>query len=66
MKSYKCNLCEKRFTQSGNLTTHNLTTHKRSHTEVKPFKCDLCDKGFTKYDHLNRHKIIHMVMINYY
>ena len=37
-KPFKCDFCEKRFTNSD-----NLNTHKWIHTGKKPFNCDLCD-----------------------
>merc|ERR1712129_591273 len=39
---FKCDQCDKAFSQS-----HNLTRHKRIHTGEKPFKCDLCVNAFT-------------------
>ena len=50
-KPFKCDLCEKGFTESG-----KLIKHKQSHTGEKPIKCDLCEKGFTESSKLPRHK----------
>ena len=35
----ECDVCEKRFTTSG-----NLKTHARIHANEKPFECDVCEK----------------------
>ena len=35
----ECDVCEKRFTTSG-----NLKTHVRIHANEKPFECDVCEK----------------------
>ena len=40
-KPYECDVCEKRFTQSG-----NLKTHMRIHTNERPYECDVCEKLF--------------------
>ena len=36
-KPYKCDQCEKKFTQS-----QHLKAHKRIHTKEKPYECDKC------------------------
>ena len=53
-RPFECKQCEKKFTQS-----HNLSIHKRIHTGVKPFKCDQCDYKCTRSDSLTVHKRIH-------
>ena len=40
-KPYECDVCEKRFTQSG-----SLKAHMRIHTNEKPYECDVCEKRF--------------------
>ena len=40
-KPYECDVCEKRFSQSG-----NLQSHMRIHTNEKPYECDVCEKRF--------------------
>ena len=35
----ECDVCEKRFTTSG-----NLKTHVRIHANEKPFECDVCER----------------------
>ena len=54
IEPFICNLCEKGFTSSG-----NLTRHKRSHIGVRPFICDLCKKEFRNSSNLTWHKLIH-------
>ena len=40
-KPYECDVCEKRFSDSG-----DLQKHMRIHTNEKPYECDVCDKAF--------------------
>lgn len=51
IRRYSCKLCEKRFTQSGNLKRHMIT-----HSGTKRYSCDQCDKLFTQLFNLNTHK----------
>ena len=41
-KPYECDVCEKRFSESG-----DLKRHMRIHTKEKPYECDVCEKRFT-------------------
>lgn len=49
-KSYKCEVCEKRF-----LRADRLLAHSSLHSNEKPFPCYLCNASFTRSDRLNHH-----------
>ena len=50
-KPFKCEICLKRFTQSG-----SLELDARIHTSEKPFKCEFC---FTRSSNLRIHMRVH-------
>ena len=52
--SYACDLCNKQFTQLGNLKTHIV-----SHTDHKQYTCELCEKTFTRSGTLKSHMLVH-------
>ena len=51
---HECDVCEKRFTQSG-----NLKRHMRIHANENPYQCDVCEKRFRESGHLQYHMRIH-------
>ena len=53
-RGHECDVCEKRFSQSG-----DLKRHMRIHTKEKPYECDVCEKRFTRADSLKNHMRIH-------
>ncbi|XP_008061963.1 zinc finger protein with KRAB and SCAN domains 4 [Carlito syrichta] len=53
--SYKCNECERSFTQN-----RSLIEHQKIHTGEKPHQCDACGKGFTRTSYLVQHQRSHV------
>ena len=53
-RTYECDVCEKRFSQSS-----NLQTHMRYHTKDKPYECDVCEKCFHTSSNLEVHMRVH-------
>ncbi|XP_078477338.1 uncharacterized protein LOC144738215, partial [Lampetra planeri] len=53
-KPFKCTVCEKAFSWSS-----YLQTHQRTHTGEKPFKCSVCGKAFAKSPILKSHQRTH-------
>ena len=56
IKAYKCESCEKSFSQKGNLERHVKTVHEN----LKNHKCEACGKSFSQKGNLIRHlKYVH-------
>ncbi|KFM76536.1 Protein suppressor of hairy wing, partial [Stegodyphus mimosarum] len=51
---YICEVCNKPFTQKG-----NLNRHLKFHTGARPFVCRVCNRGFTLKQNLERHFRVH-------
>lgn len=41
IRPYRCEVCDRSFTQKG-----TLKTHMRRHTDEKPYECERCGVGF--------------------
>ncbi|CAG9790648.1 unnamed protein product [Diatraea saccharalis] len=66
LKPFKCDICNKRFTQQVKpyrcvictksfCQSIHLKQHMRTHTNVSPFQCGVCNKRFKQSSHLNYH-----------
>ncbi|XP_078528040.1 uncharacterized protein LOC144804489 [Lissotriton helveticus] len=53
-RPFHCNICEKSFTQKG-----NLLQHQSVHTGEKPYHCTVCSKPFSQKATLVRHQRTH-------
>ena len=53
-RKYKCENCDRLFSQESKLKTHML-----SHTDLRPFKCFKCHKAYACKSKLNAHVRLH-------
>jgi KRAB domain-containing zinc finger protein len=55
-KFFKCEICEKNFSDKSNLNKHISSVHE----DKKPFKCELCEFSSSLKGNLNNHiKSVH-------
>ena len=54
-RSFKCDICGKRFQKSSNRDRHYETVHCKQ----KNYQCHICEKVFGRADNLARHKQVH-------
>ena len=50
-KPFKCNVCDKSFSQKGSMSTHMASIHEGK----KVFKCKVCEKTFSQKSIMIRH-----------
>ena len=50
-RPFKCDICEFRCSQKGNMTTHVASVHEGK----KPFKCGLCDYSCSANRSMKKH-----------
>ena len=53
-RPYECNVCKRKFSQSG-----NLATHMRRHTGERPYICAVCQRSFRQSSNLTDHMRMH-------
>ncbi|XP_035693813.1 zinc finger protein 625-like [Branchiostoma floridae] len=53
-KRYRCEECNKKFRELG-----NLKAHVRTHTDEKHYMCEECSRQFTLLHHLKAHRMTH-------
>ena len=59
-KLYKCMICEKSFSQKGNLNTHIVAVHEGQ----KSHKCSFCENNVSQKAHLKNHILaVHKIII---
>lgn len=52
-KPYRCLLCDKRFMNTG-----HLSTHMRTHTGERKHRCNICPKAFSTKQELQKHIMV--------
>ena len=58
IKSFACDICDKRFKQKKYLESHTKEVHQNK--KLDPFRCDSCEKVFSAAGSLKRHvKTVH-------
>ena len=53
-QQFRCNVCQRAFSQKG-----HLENHMHTHTGDRPFKCEICSASFDLNSTLKLHKFTH-------
>lgn len=53
-RPYKCEDCDKTFTQRANLKKHEMV-----HLGLRPHSCPICYRSYSQYSNLKKHLLVH-------